>query len=202
MPAQIRRLRAEEKMSMEEAFPTVDWMVDPLGNNVVVQMKMPKRTAGGIILTDSDTEFDREKIRVGKVVAMGPLAYKNRDTQEDWPEGAWVKLGDYVRIPAFAHTDRWQIFIKDEAETERRRAAWRTKCADADARVAELVRNKNSADTPLTRREEKELEDLVESRKRAAEPEDVFIGVEFATFADFDLKGLVRGDPLDIVDYL
>jgi hypothetical protein len=30
---------------------------------------------------------------------MGPIAFKNRETAEPWPEGTWVKVGDFVRVP-------------------------------------------------------------------------------------------------------
>jgi len=44
------------------------------------------------------------------VVALGPTAFKNRDTLESWPEGAWCQVGDFVRIPKYG-ADRWFVPI-------------------------------------------------------------------------------------------
>ena len=44
--------------------------------------------------------------QIGKIRAIGDLAFKNRDKLTDWPEGAWAKIGDYVRIPKF-NQDKW-----------------------------------------------------------------------------------------------
>lgn len=47
---------------------------------------------------------------IGKVIAVGPLAYKNRDTMQSWPEGSWAQVGDYVRVPKWGG-DRWEIKV-------------------------------------------------------------------------------------------
>ena len=47
---------------------------------------------------------------IGKVVCVGPLAYKNRDTMQSWPEGSWAQVGDYVRVPKWGG-DRWEIRV-------------------------------------------------------------------------------------------
>ena len=44
---------------------------------------------------------------IGKVVAIGPLAFKNRDTMQPWAEGAWAELGEFVRVPRWGG-DRWE----------------------------------------------------------------------------------------------
>ena len=36
--------------------------------------------------------------RLARVIKLGPVAFKDRNTLEDWPEGAWAKPGDYVRV--------------------------------------------------------------------------------------------------------
>jgi co-chaperonin GroES (HSP10) len=58
---------------------------------------------------------DTEKAQnpIGKVVAIGPLAFKKRDTMESWPEGSWVEVGDYVRVPRWTG-DRWEIQINHD----------------------------------------------------------------------------------------
>jgi co-chaperonin GroES (HSP10) len=85
--------------SLDDAFPDVDPGEIPLGSTVLVQVKRAAtRTKAGLVLSASDqaTEFDNTK--VAKVLALGPLAYHTRDDMRLWPEGAWVKPGDYVRL--------------------------------------------------------------------------------------------------------
>ena len=47
------------------------------------------------------------------MAAIGPLAYKNRNTMESWPEGNWCKIGDFVRTPKYGG-DRWTVKFNDE----------------------------------------------------------------------------------------
>ena len=85
--------------TMEDAFPDVDPGEKPLGSLVLLQIKRPAtKTKSGFQLSgyDMETEFDNTKI--AKVIAMGRLAFCSRTTGEQWPEGAWVKVGDYIRI--------------------------------------------------------------------------------------------------------
>ena len=44
---------------------------------------------------------------------MGPIAFKKRDSNEDWPEGAWCEVGDYVRVIRWGG-DRWEVDYIDE----------------------------------------------------------------------------------------
>src|SRR2546423_15007991 len=104
--------QARGSQTMEEAFPAADPLIMPLGNQVLVQMRRPKNmTAGGIALVDESKDFDESMIRVAKVIAVGPIAYKNRNSMQPWPEGAWVKVGDFVRVPTSAGVDAWRIFF-------------------------------------------------------------------------------------------
>lgn len=89
--------------SLEEAFPAVDPGHKPLGNLLLVQIRQPKmQTAGGIILDTELRKTEQNNTQVAKVILIGPLAFKTRDTAEPWPEGAWCKAGDFVRIPKYA----------------------------------------------------------------------------------------------------
>ncbi len=98
---------------LDEAFPPIDPGVIPFGSRVLVQIRMPKRkTKGGIILDDSTRDTETWNTQVAKVRAIGELAFKNRNTQEPWPEGHWVKEGDYVRVPKYGG-DRWSVKTDD-----------------------------------------------------------------------------------------
>ena len=54
---------------------------------------------------------------IGKIVAIGPLAFKNRDTMQPWPEGTWAQVGDYVRVPKWGG-DRWEIKVPGSNDHE------------------------------------------------------------------------------------
>ena len=43
-----------------------------------------------------------------KVIGIGDCCFKNRNTGELWPEGAWYKAGDFVRVPKYGG-DRWMV---------------------------------------------------------------------------------------------
>jgi co-chaperonin GroES (HSP10) len=94
---------------MAEAFPDVDPGVQPVGSRVLVQIRTPKTmTSGGLILHSESRDTEKWNTQVEKVVNVGPLSFKNRNTQESWPEGQWCKPGDFVRVPKYGG-DRWEV---------------------------------------------------------------------------------------------
>lgn len=101
-------------MSDSELFPQVEPGAIPLGTRVLIQLRTPKaKSAGGILLTTDTKDTEKWNTQVGRVVSIGPLAFRNRSTQEPWPEGSWVSVGDFVRVPKYGG-DRWQVDIKDQ----------------------------------------------------------------------------------------
>ena len=97
----------------DEAFPPCDPGVHPFGSRVLVQIRTPKsKTKGGIILTSETRETDAWNTQIAKVVAVGELAFKNRTTMENWPEGSWCTTGDFVRVPKYGG-DRWTVKTAD-----------------------------------------------------------------------------------------
>lgn len=96
---------------LEEAFPPCDPGVEPYGSRILVQVRTPKKvTKGGIHLISDARETEAWTTQVGKVIAVGPLAFKNRTTMEPWPEGAWCGVGEFVRIPRYGG-DRWTVKV-------------------------------------------------------------------------------------------
>ena len=96
------------EQTLNDAFPNADPGIVPFGSYVLVQIRAPKlTTAGGIILSSDTTETEKWNTQVGRVVTMGPLAFKNRNTMASWPEGDWCKPGDYVRVAKYGG-DRWE----------------------------------------------------------------------------------------------
>lgn len=103
-------------MAMDEAFPEVDPGVIPLGTRVLVQlMRTTRKSRGGIMLVSETRDTEKWNIQVAKVIKLGPLAFKNRSTQETWPEGMWAEIGDFVRIPRW-NGDRVEVPVEGEGE--------------------------------------------------------------------------------------
>lgn len=100
--------------STEDAFPTVDPGIIPFGSRVMVQVRRAKsQTKGGIYIPEEARKTEASNTQVAKVAAIGPLAYKNRNNMESWPEGSWCNVGDFVRTPKYGG-DRWTVKHNDE----------------------------------------------------------------------------------------
>ena len=101
------------------AFPSVDPGAKPLGGRILVQLRRTKKktTGSGIILVEETKEAEKWNNMVAKVVEIGPLAFKNRDTMQGWPEGSWVVAGDYIRVPKWGG-DRWEVKVPGEDHLE------------------------------------------------------------------------------------
>ena len=83
-------------------FPAVAPGVRPFGSRVLVQIRAAKSvSAGGIIFTDNTKDTERDNTTIAKVLAVGPLSYKNRDSMQEWPEGHWCAEGQYVFVPKY-----------------------------------------------------------------------------------------------------
>jgi co-chaperonin GroES (HSP10) len=96
---------------IETAFPEIVPGVKPLGARVLVQLRtVRKKTGGGILIVEETKEFNKSITQLAKVVALGPIAFCNRDTMKPWPEGVWVQKGDLVRVPKYGG-DRFERVI-------------------------------------------------------------------------------------------
>jgi co-chaperonin GroES (HSP10) len=105
-----------EYSGIDEAFPPIDSGVKPFGSRVLCQIRLAKKkTKGGIILTGDTKDTETWNTQVAKVVAVGDLAFKNRNTQDPWPEGSWARPGDFVRVPKYGG-DKWTVKIDDDQE--------------------------------------------------------------------------------------
>ncbi len=79
---------ASNEAELAWAFPSVDPGAKPLGARILVQLRRTKKkvTSAGIILVQETKETEKWNNMVAKVVDIGPLAFKKRDTMEPWPE--------------------------------------------------------------------------------------------------------------------
>lgn len=81
-------------------FPEVDPKVLPLGARVLCQLVTTKSTSrGGILLVHETKETEHWNNQVARVLAVGPIAFCNRETGLPWREGIWIEPGDFVVIP-------------------------------------------------------------------------------------------------------
>ena len=110
---------AFDQAEIDWAFPVVDPGAKPLGGRILVQLRRTKKkaTSAGIILVEETKETEKWNNMVAKVLIIGPLAFKNRDTMESWPEGSWVSVGDYIRVPKWGG-DRWEVKVPGEDDLE------------------------------------------------------------------------------------
>ena len=101
---------------LEEAFPDVTPGVKPLGARVLVQLRTVRaKTVSGIVLVDDTRDFNKANTQLGKVIALGPIAFCNRETGKTWNEGVWAEPGQFVRIPKYGG-DRFSRRIPDSED--------------------------------------------------------------------------------------
>jgi len=99
--------------ALASAFPAVEAGIQPFGSRVLVQIRTPKKkTDGGIIIALDTQDTEKWNTQVAKVISVGPLAFRNRNTMDSWPEGEWCQPGDYVRVAKYGG-DRWEVPMGD-----------------------------------------------------------------------------------------
>ena len=82
------RLHAYKVNDFDPAYP------EPTGWRVLVKVKdIPATSKGGIYFHESTKEGMRAVGMIGRVLAVGPLAYVREDMKD---AGPWVKPGDWV----------------------------------------------------------------------------------------------------------
>lgn len=113
VPYIVGAQQASDPAELAWAFPDVQAGQAPLGGRVIVQLRRIKKNAGKIILVEETKENEKWNNMIGRVVAIGPLAYRNRETMATWPEGCWAQIGDYVRVPRWGG-DRWERPVFNE----------------------------------------------------------------------------------------
>ena len=107
---------------LQYAFPDVPPPYVPLGTRILVQLRAPgtvKTLANGksFYLPDETVDYEKMTVQTALVRALGPAAFKNRATMQNWPEGDWCVPGEFVRIPRFGG-DRISVPLNDEQKRE------------------------------------------------------------------------------------
>lgn len=110
---------ASHEAAMAWAFPSVEPGAKPLGGRILVQLRRTKKntTNSGIILVEETREAEKWNNMVAKVIEIGPLAFRHRDTMQEWPEGSWCKVGDFIRVPKWGG-DRWEVSVPGDEKNE------------------------------------------------------------------------------------
>lgn len=77
------------------------------GYQIMVKINIAEKSKGGILLPETVQYLEKYRSSVGRVVAMGPDAYKG----ERFKSGPWCKLGDWVVFPKHeGHTTTFRKF--------------------------------------------------------------------------------------------
>ena len=81
-------------------FPDVEPGAKPCGNQILVQLRtVQSKTSGGIVLVEETKDFNNGNTQLARIVKVGQIAFKDRNSGETWKEGAWASVGDIVIIP-------------------------------------------------------------------------------------------------------
>ena len=108
----------DAQKKIDELFPNIDPGVKPFGQRVLVQLRLARKISKGGIHLSSDTQNTEQwNEAVAQLIAVGPLAFKKRDTLQAWGEGEWAKVGDFVRVPRFGG-DRWEVPLPNSPTNE------------------------------------------------------------------------------------
>ena len=88
-----KALKNDMWISQEET-PDPDVLPEVPGYHILIRpISVKEKTKGGILIPDSTREDMSYLTTVGKVLAVGNLAYKDIDK---FPNGKWCDVGDYV----------------------------------------------------------------------------------------------------------
>ncbi len=108
--AMDKAVKNDQWVSSEEDMPDPDVFPTLPGYNILIRPVSVKGiTKGGILLPDSTKSDMAYLTTVGRVLAVGDLAYMD-DTK--FPNGAWCKVGDYVCYGKHAGTKLFYKGIK------------------------------------------------------------------------------------------
>lgn len=85
---------------VKKHFPEVKPGVRPCGAKILVQLRtIQEKTEGGIVLVEDTKEFNNGNTQIGRIVAIGGIAFCDRNSGETWKEGKWADVGDLVIMP-------------------------------------------------------------------------------------------------------
>jgi co-chaperonin GroES (HSP10) len=99
----------QHMVDLQWFFPEISAGMEPFGSRILVQIRGVKEKINEFLFVPEETQnIQRDNTQVAKVISIGPLVYKSRDTMKDWPEGAWCKPGDFIWLPKYGG-DRFEV---------------------------------------------------------------------------------------------
>jgi len=112
----MRQVQMGNALKNDEWIDIEDEVSDPTnlpelpGFHVLVRpVSVKSKTKGGIFIPDSTKDDMSYLTTVGKVIALGELAYKDVDK---FPNGGWCNVGDYVCYGKHAGTKLYYQNVK------------------------------------------------------------------------------------------
>ena len=112
----MRQVQMGNALKNDEWIDIEDEVSDPTnlpelpGFHVLVRpVSVKSKTKGGIFIPDSTKDDMSYLTTVGKVIALGELAYKDVDM---FPNGGWCNVGDYVCYGKHAGTKLYYQNVK------------------------------------------------------------------------------------------
>ena len=91
----------DKEQYIKQHFPEVEPGSHPTGNQIMLQLRTVPKKVGSIVLVEETKQFNQGNTQVARVVKLGHIAFKNRESGENWKEGAWAEVGDIVLAPRF-----------------------------------------------------------------------------------------------------
>ena len=89
-----KAVKNDQWISNEEDIPDPDVLPSLPGYNILIRpVSIKNVTKGGIFIPDSTRDDMAYLTTVGRVIAVGEVAYQD---ESKFPNGAWCKVGDYV----------------------------------------------------------------------------------------------------------
>lgn len=78
--------------------------VEPCGYHVLIELlEVEETTESGIILAQDIVNREQAAMPIGKVLKVGPLAYKNHETGAQSHSDWGYEIGDYVQFPSHTY---------------------------------------------------------------------------------------------------
>ena len=103
-------LKNDEWIDIEDEVSDPTNLPELPGFHVLVRpVSVKSKTKGGIFIPDSTKDDMSYLTTVGKVIALGELAYKDMDK---FPNGGWCNIGDYVCYGKHAGTKLYYQNVK------------------------------------------------------------------------------------------
>lgn len=101
MSYQSRTRLNDETWVTDARVPDPEHIPIPLGWNILIRpYRIETKTAGGIILTGDDVNFESNLTNIGRVVAIGPCCWsRSYHLDKDGNRFDWVKIGDFISYP-------------------------------------------------------------------------------------------------------